>query len=291
MNSEQQNKPSKKVTIIAVEDEGEIGEDIIPGPVVGKMGLNNSNRETSWGSLNNSTGTEQGKSRSPRILNMKRPSSSSRQRIRGDNNNDADDLQLSNTDHNWAGGGILASRSDLNLSMEEFAAGCNLLQAAARGDSAAMERLLAKHPNHVNFRDYDRRTALHVAASEGHLHVCQLLMEKYHARVNRSDRWGGSPLDDAHRHRQQEVIQYLRGMGATTGSGNRSTNLIQAAASGDYDEVQLLIALMDHKQSQFHKNTTNNNRELLNPKTAHFDQPEMELNKGDYDKRTALHLA
>ena len=49
--------------------------------------------------------------------------------------------------------------------------------------------------NNVNFRDYDRRTALHVAASEGHLDVVKYLV-RLGANVNRSDRWGGSPLDE-----------------------------------------------------------------------------------------------
>ena len=150
-----------------------------------------------------------------------------------------DILQL--THHGWTGDGILASSNDLDVSINEFAAGCGLLQAAARGDIAAMERLIQQYPLHVNFRDYDRRTALHVAASEGRLLVCTLLVDKYKARINRSDRWGGSPLDDAYRHKHVSVIYYLQEKGATTGSRNRSTNLLQAAADGDVDEIKLLL--------------------------------------------------
>ncbi|OEU16662.1 ankyrin, partial [Fragilariopsis cylindrus CCMP1102] len=64
-------------------------------------------------------------------------------------------------------------------------------------------------PGLVNFRDYDRRTPLHIAASEGHLEICKLLLERG-SKINRSDRWGGAPLDDAHRHKHIEVVQYLR---------------------------------------------------------------------------------
>ena len=182
-----------------------------------------------------------------------------------------DPLQISATDHQWAGQGILASRADLELPPEEFAEGCNLLQAAAMGDARRGEEMLNRSPRRVNFRDYDRRTALHVAASEGHLQICKLLIEKFGIRINRSDRWGGSPLDDAHRHRHRKVIAYLREKGALTGSANKSTNLITAAAQGDLDEVQLLL------QTEVGKRRTTKQK--------------LDINKGDYDKRTALHLA
>jgi ankyrin repeat protein len=178
-----------------------------------------------------------------------------------------DELQISNTEHRMAGTGILASRADLALSPEEFSAGCSLLQRAALNDQAGMEELLKARPAHVNFRDYDRRTALHVAASEGHLAICQFLIERG-ARINRSDRWGGSPLDDAHRHRHTDIIRYLREKGASTGSGNRLTNLIKAAADGDIDEVQMIVQC-----------------------AARTVTDKLDINKGDYDKRTAMHLA
>ena len=175
----------------------------------------------------------------------------------------SDQLDISSTEHHRKGGGILASQRELSMDPQQFAIGCNLLQAAARGDREAMEKILKKYPNHVNFRDYDRRTALHVAASEGHLDICMFLVEGKRCRINRSDRWGGSPLDDAHRHRQENVVKFLRKHGATTGSLDQTTNLITAAADGDAEEVGLLLSMCTNK---------------------HIDS-------GDYDKRTALHLA
>jgi serine/threonine protein kinase len=154
-------------------------------------------------------------------------------------------------------------RADLFLPPDKFAAGCNLLQAAATGNRIYMQELLTSGKANVNFRDYDRRTALHVAASEGHMVICKYLLEKWGAKVNRSDRWGGSPLDDAYRHRHHKVAGYLRQKGGTTGSGTRSTNLIKAAADGDADEVEMLLQVM----------------------------PLADVNQGDYDKRTAMHLA
>lgn len=140
--------------------------------------------------------------------------------------------------------------------------------------------LLEEHPAHVNFRDYDRRTALHVAASEGHMHVCNFLIVKKKAQINRSDRWGGSPLDDAHRHRHQELVAFLRKHGATTGSADHITNLITAAAEGDIGEVRLLLLIRSGAHGDGTINSTHTTKNMKNV-----------INEGDYDKRTALHLA
>lgn len=252
-----------------------------------------------------------------------------------------DEIQISSTERDSTlsnGHGILASRLDLDVPPEQFQMGCKLLQACALGDINTIEILLGvvkptttsdsnnpvKSPTskdtdnnatsppeqsptqvqplaNVNFRDYDRRTALHVAASEGHLAICKLLIQQG-ARVNRSDRWGGSPLDDAHRHRHKLVIAYLRSIGATTGSGNRFTNLITAAADGDVDEVRTLlrhftnscIVKAKHSITNKHNTATGTSSPTMAPPTnmnvvrkfvSEF------VNKGDYDKRTPLHLA
>ena len=62
-------------------------------------------------------------------------------------------LDMSLTEHHIKGSGILASTKDVNMNPDEFAAGCVLLQAAARGDLPAIIKLLQKNPQHVNFRD------------------------------------------------------------------------------------------------------------------------------------------
>jgi hypothetical protein len=254
--------PAKKVvTITAVEDEE---DDVIPGP---PSGVTRKKKEGSTGSSANNSSRRSGTG----ILGWR----GGRGRSDGSVSSHKiiiDPLSLSLTDHQWAGQGILASRADLDLPPEVFAAGCSLLQACAQAEASRVTALLRSKdaPVNVNFRDYDRRTALHVAASEGHLKICQVLIEDFGIRINRSDRWGGSPLDDAHRHRHRPVIEYLRGKGALTGSANKTTNLITAAAQGDLDEVQLLV------HTDFQSNAA---------------KQKLDINKGDYDKRTALHLA
>uniref|UniRef100_A0A7S4VSX4 EF-hand domain-containing protein n=2 Tax=Ditylum brightwellii TaxID=49249 RepID=A0A7S4VSX4_9STRA len=149
----------------------------------------------------------------------------------------------------------------MELSADEFAEGCSFLHQVALGNEKEIEEILSRRLDLVNFRDYDRRTALHIAASEGHLQICRHLIQNG-SKINRSDRWGGSPLDDAHRHRHVNVVEYLRSVGGVMGSPSQATNFISAASEGDLEEVKVLLEL---------GNVT-------------FDQ-------SDYDKRTALHLA
>ena len=150
------------------------------------------------------------------------------------------DLNASSQALSKRGNGYLASQTDLTTSPEKFAMGCTLLQLCAIGHlPTVINYITSTYPN-VNFRDYDRRTALHVASSEGHLDVIKFLLARG-AKINRSDRWGGSPLDDAHRHRHVVVARYLRSRGARTGSVNLTNNLISAAAAGDIDEVRMII--------------------------------------------------
>ena len=47
-----------------------------------------------------------------------------------------------------------------------------------------------------NVGDYDKRTPLHVAACEGHLDMCQLLLE-YGADPNAKDIYGNTPISEA----------------------------------------------------------------------------------------------
>jgi len=153
------------------------------------------------------------------------------------------------------------SRKEMHLPAQEFAMGCSFLHMVALGNQFELEKMLLDRPDLVNFRDYDFRTPLHLAASEGHVDIVRYLIQKG-ARVDRSDRWGGSPLDDAHRHRHPEVIQCLRQHGAHFGSSTSLPRFIQAASEGDKEEV---LALLEFGN--------------------------IDLDQGDYDRRTALHLA
>jgi hypothetical protein len=152
--------------ITAVEDDVVLEDDVIPGPPAAAEETSGPKRKE----------TSQSRSTKERLKNLILRKNSTHTAENGGggggsgsghsnltcrSNKSNDILQESHTDHKWSGNGILASREDLDMPAEEFAAGCNLLQAAARGDETTMALLLSARPRHVNFRDYDRRTALH----------------------------------------------------------------------------------------------------------------------------------
>ena len=90
---------------------------------------------------------------------------------------------------------------------EVFTAGCLLLRACSKGDTDQVKQMLAANGSLLTFSDYDRRSALHVAASEGHLGLVTLLLDMG-ANPNRSDRWGGAPQAIDHLPRVVQTMQH-----------------------------------------------------------------------------------
>ena len=88
-----------------------------------------------------------------------------------------------------------------------------LLQAAAEGDVEKVKTLLDRGEATPDTHDYDRRTAAHLAASEGKLNVLKLLVERG-ANINFMDRWGNRCLNDALRAGHMECAAFLRSKGA-----------------------------------------------------------------------------
>lgn len=61
----------------------------------------------------------------------------------------------------------------------------------------------------MGMSDYDGRTALHLAAAEGHVECIHFLLEKCHVDPNPLDRWQQTPLDDAISFKHDEVVEIL----------------------------------------------------------------------------------
>jgi len=134
------------------------------------------------------------------------------------------------------------------------------LRASGFGSLQQVKDMLKQSPILTSFADYDRRTALHIAASEGYLDLVKFLLDAG-ANANRSDRWGGSALDDALRHNHQPVAEELRQRGGRLGARDFGAALIEAAFADDLELVGLLLS------------------------------DGAPVDAADYDKRTALHLA
>ncbi|XP_053155465.1 glutaminase liver isoform, mitochondrial isoform X1 [Hemicordylus capensis] len=85
----------------------------------------------------------------------------------------------------------------------------NLLFAAYSGDVSALRRFALSAMN-MEQKDYDSRTALHVAAAEGHLEVVKFLVEACRVNPFVKDRWGNIALDDAIQFNHLEVVKLLK---------------------------------------------------------------------------------
>ena len=90
----------------------------------------------------------------------------------------------------------------------------SLLVAASSGDLNSIIILESKMVD-LNSFDYDKRTALHLACSEGHINVIEYLLKKK-VDKNCEDRWGNKPLDDIKIYKKKlesEEIQILEDNG------------------------------------------------------------------------------
>ena len=80
------------------------------------------------------------------------------------------------------------------LCMSEHLAASVLCQTVSDGDIVLLKRLLRAGIN-PNAADYDKRTAAHIAACEGHVVALRTLSENG-ADLTLKDRWGQTPGDE-----------------------------------------------------------------------------------------------
>mmetsp|Transcript_10944 Transcript_10944/g.32500 ORF Transcript_10944/g.32500 Transcript_10944/m.32500 type:complete len:2648 (+) Transcript_10944:3-7946(+) len=123
-----------------------------------------------------------------------------------------------------------------------------------------LKYLVSFDSTEVNAVNHSLRSALHVAAAEGNVDSVRLLVEEM-ADVNAVDSRGSTPLQDAFHGDHSACAKILLAEGAGMGEFDSAVNFCQAAADND---IAMLQRLVDYR---------------------------CDVNLGDYDKRTALHLA
>ncbi|XP_055774127.1 glutaminase liver isoform, mitochondrial-like isoform X1 [Salvelinus fontinalis] len=85
----------------------------------------------------------------------------------------------------------------------------NLMFAAYSGDVSALRRFALSSMD-MELKDYDSRTALHVAAAEGHVEVVRFLTDTCKVNPFVKDRWSSIPLDDALQFGHGAVVKVLQ---------------------------------------------------------------------------------
>lgn len=188
--------------------------------------------------------------------------------------------------HNYDSLTGLSRKLDPRVGRVEARAGRvnDLIWAASKGDLNALQRRWQLGAD-IGAADYDLRTPLHLAAAEGQVEAVKFFVERSAdsdsgIELNPRDRWGGTPLDDAHFHGHPQVIEVLSRSGGLRGAvrriGNPRGGLAPVASGGEAKStVELIWAASLGDLSTVRKLVARGLR----------------LDSADYDHRTPLHLA
>ena len=150
--------------------------------------------------------------------------------------------------------------------------------AASNGNIRTLESLVSQQRD-LEGGDYDFRTPLHLASAEGQLEVVKFLLNQ--GVKPRADRWGGYPISDARNNNHHEIvdlfekmnIKYTEPFHLVENPKGKTDNIAK------FDDELMVIELLFA--------ATRNDVEGI----RHLVAKGVPVNAGDYDLRTALHLA
>lgn len=117
----------------------------------------------------------------------------------------------------------------------------SLVTAAAKNDISEVSRMLSQGDINIDMGDYDERTPLHLAASNGHLKMVKHLVQIHGADLSVKDRYGGTPMVDAIRHKHDSCAAFLRSQGASLEVDDAAEQLCSAAAKNDVAALRRLV--------------------------------------------------
>ena len=150
--------------------------------------------------------------------------------------------------------------------------------AASNGDVRTLERLTSQQRD-LQAGDYDIRTPLHLASAEGQTEVVRYLLNNGVQPI--PDRWGGYPISDARDNGHNEIVELFNKLDVNY---TEPVHLVEDP-DGETDEmatfdnemmvIELLFAAFE--------NDVPGIRQLV--------AKSIPVHAGDYDLRTALHLA
>jgi ankyrin repeat protein len=90
-----------------------------------------------------------------------------------------------------------------------------LIMACSVGNLKLVKKYIEEEKIDPNSADYDQRTALHLAAQQGHVEVVEYLIGKV-SNLNEVDKHGLTPIRCAMNSNHLEVVELLRKFGGKT---------------------------------------------------------------------------
>ncbi|XP_048575772.1 poly [ADP-ribose] polymerase tankyrase-1 isoform X2 [Nematostella vectensis] len=118
-----------------------------------------------------------------------------------------------------------------------------LFVAASEGDLKELENMAAKQVVNFGTQDFDKRTALLLASSHGHVQCVKFLLRQPGVDIHSRDRWRATPLTEAIKYLHDRVVQCLIKHGASWSDDGAGDILCTAVARCDMEEVSRLITL------------------------------------------------